>query len=128
MSKSETVEYDQASADVREVYDDIMATRNTDEVTVYWRTIARHPPTLRRTWETFKAVMGEGELDALTKEMIYLAVSVTNRCNYCTEAHTRAATRLGMSEAMFGELLAVVSLANGANQLAIGYQIESSRC
>lgn len=118
------VEYADASPEVRAVYDDIMTTRNTDQVTIYWKTIAHHPPTLRRTWETFKAAMADGEINALTKEMIYLAVSITNRCNYCIEAHTRAARALGMSEEMLGELMAVVSIANGANQLAVGYQID----
>ncbi|MBM3573955.1 MAG: carboxymuconolactone decarboxylase family protein [Alphaproteobacteria bacterium] len=118
------VEYDQATPEVRAVYDDIMATRGTNTVTPYWKTIAHHPPTLARTWRQFKEVMAPGALDALTKEMIYLAVSVTNRCDYCIEAHTRAAREMGMSETMLGELLAVVAVANGANQLAVAYQLE----
>ena len=118
------IEYADANAEVRAVYDDIMATRKTDRVTPYWKTIAHHPPTLRRTWERFKAVMAAGALDPLTKELLYLAVSVTNNCPYCINAHTRAARELGMSEAMLGELMAVVELANGANRLAIGYQLE----
>ena len=126
MEPRKLVEYSEASPEVRVIYDDIMSTRGTDYVTNYWRTIARHPATLRRTWMTFKEVMADGALDSLTKEMIYLAVSVTNRCDYCVEAHTKAARSLGMSEEMFGEVMAVVSVANGANQLAIGYGVESS--
>ena len=124
MSKHTMVEYDQASADVRAVYDDIMATRRTDSVTPYWKTIANHPPTLKFVWEQFKATLAQGALDPLVKEMIYLAVSVTNRCDYCVEAHTDAVYRLGITDEMFGELMAVVALANGANQLAVGYRIQ----
>jgi AhpD family alkylhydroperoxidase len=109
------VEYEQADEEVRAVYEDIMATRRTDAVTPYWKTIAHHPATLKRTWEQFKATVAGGALDPLTKEMLYIAVSVTNRCDYCIEAHTRAARALGMTEAMLGELMAVVALANGAN-------------
>lgn len=118
------VEYENASAEIRVVYDDIMATRRADTVTPYWKTIAHHPPTLRQTWDQFKAAMAAGALDPLTKEMLYLAVSVTNRCDYCIEAHTRAARGLGMTEPMLGELMAVIALASGANQLAIGYRLE----
>src|SRR3954452_13266450 len=106
----EMTEYENAGAEVRAVYDDIMATRRTNAVTPYWKTIAHHPPTLKRTWEQFKATMAAGALDPLMKEMIYLAVSVTNRCNYCIDAHTRAARALGMTDTMHGELLAVVAL------------------
>ncbi len=118
------VEYQDASPEVRAVYDDIMATRRTDAVTSYWKTIAHHPPTLHQTWNQFKTTMAAGVLDPMMKEMLYLAVSVTNRCNYCIEAHTRAARALGMTEPMLGELMAVIALANGANQLAVGYQLE----
>ena len=118
------IEYAEASPEVRAVYDDIMATRKTDHVSNFWRTLASHPPTLRRTWETLKAVMAPGALDPLTKEMIYLAVSATNGCDYCTASHTAFARRHGMTEAMLGELLAVVGMANETNRLADGYQVE----
>jgi len=82
-----------------------------------------HPPTLKRTWESLKQVMAPGALDALTKEMIYLAVSVTNGCEYCTASHTAAARKAGMSDAMLGELMAVVGMANETNRLSDGYRV-----
>jgi AhpD family alkylhydroperoxidase len=117
-------EYAQASAEVRAVYDDIMATRKTDYINNFWKALASHPATLRRTWDTLKSVMAPGALDALTKEMVYLAVSVTNGCDYCTASHTTSARRQGMTDEMLGELMAVVGMANETNRLADGYQIE----
>ena len=124
MAQKKLVEYAEASAEVRAVYDDIMATRKTDFVTNFWKAIAVHPPTLRRTWETLKSIMTPGALDALTKEMLYLAVSATNGCDYCIASHTASARGRGMTEAMLGELMAVVGMANETNSLADGYQIE----
>lgn len=119
-----TIEYAEASAEVRRVYDDIMQTRRTDVVSVYWKTLANNPTLLQETWSQFKRVMLEdGALDPMTRELIYLAVSITNRCDYCVSAHTRTARALGMSDAVHAELMSIVSLANGANQMAIGYQI-----
>jgi AhpD family alkylhydroperoxidase len=118
------IEYADASPEVRAVYDDIMATRQTDWINNFWKTLARDPSTLRRTWENVKEVMAAGALDALTKEMIYVAVSATNQCAYCIASHTAAARKAGMSDAMFGELMAVASLANATNRLASGYQVE----
>jgi AhpD family alkylhydroperoxidase len=118
------IEYAQASAEVRAVYDDIMATRKIDRVNNFWKALAAHPPTLRRTWETLKSVMAPGALDALTKEMVYLAVSATNGCDYCITSHTASARRQGMTDEMLGELMAVVGMANETNRLADGYQIE----
>jgi AhpD family alkylhydroperoxidase len=118
------IEYETASAEVRAVYDDIMATRQTDYINNFWKALARDPVTLRRTWESLKQVMGSGSLDALTKELIYLAVSVTNQCSYCIASHTAAARKAGMTDAMFGELMAVVGMANETNRLASGYQVE----
>src|SRR5262245_40048948 len=100
MTTVKMIEYADASAEVRAVYDDIMATRKTDRVNNFWRTLATHPPTLVRTWESVKAVMAPGALDTLTKEMIYLAVSATNGCEYCTVTHTASARKAGMTEAM----------------------------
>ena len=102
------VEYDRASAEVRAVYDDIMKTRGTDWINNFWKALANDPLTLRRTWESIKQVMMPGALDPLTKEMIYLAVSMTNGCGYCIASHTAAARKAGMSDAMFGEVMAVV--------------------
>jgi len=118
------VEYDAASAKVRAVYDDIMVTRQTDYINNFWKALAHDPVTLKRTWESIKQVMASGALDALTKELIYLAVSVSNQCNYCIASHTAAARRAGMTDSMFTELMAVVGMANESNRLASGYQVE----
>ncbi|HVQ75932.1 MAG TPA: carboxymuconolactone decarboxylase family protein [Candidatus Binatia bacterium] len=118
------IEYDEASDDVRAVYDEIMATRKTDWVNNFWKALANHPVTLRRTWQSVKEVMAPGALDVVTKEMVYLAVSVTNDCEYCIRSHTAGARNAGMTDAMLGELLAVVGMANETNRLASGYQIE----
>jgi len=112
-----------ASAEVRAVFDDIKTTRNTDWINNFWRVLANHPPTLRRTWESLKEVMAPGALDPLTKELIYLAVSVSNGCQYCTASHGAAAKRLGMTQEMLGELIAVVGMANETNRLADGYRV-----
>jgi AhpD family alkylhydroperoxidase len=124
MATVKLIEYPEASPEVRAVYDDIMATRKIDRVNNFWKAIASHPPTLRRTWESLKAVMAPGVLDPLTKELVYLAVSVTNGCDYCTASHTAAARKAGMTSAMLGELMAVVGMANETNRLSDGYQIE----
>ena len=124
MPTSGLVEYENASPEVRAVFDDIMATRQTVWINNFWKALAQDPVTLKRTWESIKQVMAPGALDALTKEMIYVAVSVTNQCGYCIASHTAAARNKGMSEAMFGELMAVVGMANETNRLANGYQVE----
>jgi AhpD family alkylhydroperoxidase len=118
------IEYDSARPEVREVYDDIMATRHTDYVNNFWKALAHDPATLKRTWESIKQVMSAGSLDALTKELIYLAVSVSNQCPYCIASHTVAARKAGMTNAMLAELMAVVGMANETNRLASGYQVE----
>ena len=124
MSTSGLIEYKNASPEVRAVFDDIMATRKTDWVNNFWKALAHDPVTLKRTWESIKQIMAPGALDALTKEMIYVAVSVTNQCGYCIASHTASARNKGMSEAMFAELMAVVGMANETNRLAAGYQVE----
>ncbi len=118
------VEYADASPEVKAVYDDIMATRKVNSINNFWKALAHHPPTLKRTWESLKEVMQPGALDPLTKELIYLAVSVTNQCNYCIASHTAAARKAGMSDRMLGELMAVVGMANETNRLVSGYQVE----
>ena len=118
------IEYDTASEEVRAVYDDIMATRGTDWINNFWKALARDPAGLRRTWLSIKEIMANGALDALTKEMIYLAVSTTNQCGYCIASHTAAARKAGMTDAMFSELMAVVGMANETNRLASGYRVE----
>ncbi len=117
------IEYKDASAEVRAVYDDIMATRKVDWVNNFWKVLATHPPTLKRTWESIKQVMAPGALDPVTKEMIYLAVSITNGCEYCTYSHTAGARKAGMTAAMHAELLAIVGMANETNKLADGYRV-----
>jgi len=124
MPISRFVEYQQAPPEVRAVYDDIMETRGVDWINNFWKALAQHPPTLARTWASLKEVMAPGALDPMVKEMIYVAVSVTNNCEYCINSHTAAARRAGMSESMLGELLAVVATANETNSLANAYQVE----
>jgi AhpD family alkylhydroperoxidase len=117
------IEYRDASAEVRAIFDDIKRTRQVEDVNNFWKYLARDPATLKRTWESVKAIMAPGALDSLTKEMIYVAVSVTNGCGYCIASHSSAARNAGMSEAMFGELMAVVGMANETNRLANGYRV-----
>src|SRR6476646_3403357 len=118
------IEYGDATAEVRAVYDDIMATRQTDWINNFWKALAHDPVTLRRTWESVKQIMAAGALDPLTKELIYVAVSVSNQCPYCIASHTVAARKAGMTDPMFAELMAVVGMANETNRLASGYQVE----
>ena len=118
------IEYAQASAEVRAVYDDIMKTRGVDWINNFWKALANNPAELRRMWANVKQVMAPGALDPLLKEMIYVAVSATNGCEYCTYSHTAAARKRGMTDAMFMELMAVVGLANETNRLANGLRPE----
>jgi AhpD family alkylhydroperoxidase len=118
------IEYQAACPEVKAVYDDIMATRRTDYLNNFWKALAHDPVTLKRMWESVKQVMGVGSLDVLTKELIYLAVSVTNQCPYCIASHTVAARKTGMTDDMLAELMAVVGLANETNRLSSGYQVE----
>ena len=117
------IEYAQASPEVRAVYDDIMTTRRTDWINNFWKALANDPATLKRTWQSIKEVMAPGALDPLTKELIYLAVSASNGCEYCIGSHGASAKRLGMTSQMLGELLAVVGMANETNRLANGYRV-----
>jgi AhpD family alkylhydroperoxidase len=117
------VEYADANPAVKAVYDDIMETRKIAAINNFWKVLAHDPDTLKRTWEEVKAVMAPGALDALTKEMIYVAVSATNGCEYCTYSHTASARKQGMSDAMLAEVLAVAGLANKTNRLANGYRV-----
>ena len=117
------IEYADASREVRAVFDDIKKTRNVPDVNNFWKYLARDPVGLKRTWDSVKEVMAPGALDAVTKEMVYLAVSVTNGCGYCIASHGAAARKAGMTEAMFGELMAVVGMANETNRLVNGYRV-----
>lgn len=124
MATVKMIEYEEASAEVRAVYDDIMATRGVDWINNFWKVVAVQPALLRRTWEGVKEVMAPGAIDALTKEMIFVAVSVTNACDYCINSHTAGARKKGMSDDMLAELMAVVGMANQTNALANGLQVE----
>ncbi len=123
MSTIKPIEYRDAPAKVRAVFDDIKRSRQIEDVNNFWKYLARDPATLKRTWESIKEIMAPGALDARTKEMIYLAVSVTNGCGYCIASHSAAARKAGMNEAMFGEVMAVVGMANETNRLANGYRV-----
>ena len=124
MAKLGLVEYGDASPEVRAVYDDIMAVRKIDWINNFWKAIANDAATLKRTWGDIKQIMGPGALDPLTKEMVYVAVSVSNRCDYCIASHTVSARKKGMTDEMFKELMAVVGMANETNRLSAGYQVE----
>ena len=123
MSLAPIIEYEQATPEVRAVYDEIMAARKSDWINNFWKVLANDPAPLRRIWENVKQVMAPGALDPLTKEMIYVGVSITNNCEYCTYSHTAAARGKGMTDAMLHELIAVVGLANETNRLANGYRM-----
>jgi AhpD family alkylhydroperoxidase len=123
MSKPKPIEYADASPEVRAVFDDIKISRKLDDVNNFWKYLANDPKTLKRTWESVKEVMAPGALDPVVKEMVYVAVSVTNNCGYCIASHGAAAAKAGMTPAMFGELMAVVGMANETNRLVNGYRV-----
>lgn len=122
-AKRQPIEYSDATAEVRAVYDDIMLTRKTDWVNNFWKVLAHDPPTLRRIWTNIKEVMGPGELDPLTKELLYVAVSASNGCRYCIASHGAAARKKGMTEGQYSELLAIVGLANETNRLVTALDV-----
>lgn len=124
MSLVKHVEYADAVPEVRRVYDEIMAMRKVATINNFWKVLANDPGLLKRTWEEVRDVMAPGALDPLTKEMIYVAVSATNNCEYCTHSHTASARKQGMSDAMLAEVLAVTALANKTNRLANGYRVD----
>jgi len=123
-AKRQPIEYADASAEVRAVYDDIMATRQVTWVNNFWKVLAHDPPTLRRIWANIKDVMGEGALDPLTKELLYVAVSASNGCRYCIASHGAAARKKGMTEQQYSELLAIVGLANETNRLVTALDVD----
>lgn len=124
MPYAKPIEYADASPEVRAVYDDIMAVRKVDSVNNFWKSLANDPASLRRTWESIQQIMSAGALDPLVKELIYIAVSVTNGCEYCIASHTAAAEKKGMTPEMFSEMMAVVGMANETNRLVTGYRVE----
>lgn len=117
------IEESEASPEVKAVYADIKASRKTDYVNNFWKALARDPATLERMWGNIKHVMAPGALDPLTKELIYIAVSITNNCAYCIASHTASARAKGLTDAQWAELIAVTGLANETNRLAIGYNV-----
>jgi AhpD family alkylhydroperoxidase len=123
MTRSQPINYADASPQVRAIFDDIKLSRKVDDVNNFWKYLANDPVLLKRTWESVKEVMADGALSPLVKEMLYVAVSVTNGCHYCIASHTASARKAGMTEEMLGELMAVVGMANETNRLANGYRV-----
>ena len=123
MASPNPIEYSDASIEIREIYDEIKLARGIQDVSNFWKYLANDPVTLRRTWTSLKEIMGPGALDSITKELIYIAVSATNNCAYCIRSHSASASSKGMTDAMFGELMAVVGMANETNKLVHGYQV-----
>ncbi len=122
-SRPRPISYDEATPEARAVIDDIKRTRKVEDVNDFWKYLARDPTTLKRTWESIKEVMAPGAIEPLTKELIYLAVSITNNCTYCIASPTAAARKAGMSEEMFAELVAVIGMANETNRLVTAYRV-----
>jgi AhpD family alkylhydroperoxidase len=118
------IEEADASPEVKAVYEDIKATRKVDWINNFWKVLANDPKTLKRTWEDLKQVMGPGTLDPVVKEMLYLAVSMTNSCDYCIVSHTAAARKAGMNDAMLAELVGIVGMANATNRMVAAYRTE----
>ncbi|NSX54396.1 carboxymuconolactone decarboxylase family protein [Parasulfitobacter algicola] len=114
---------DDASADVLDVFNEIRAVRGTNYVNNFWRALAHDPALLRATWDRLKTVMAPGALNPMVKEMLYVAVSTVNGCEYCVHSHTAAAKAKGMTDEMYGELLAVIGMASQTNALATGLQV-----
>ncbi|MBZ8135446.1 carboxymuconolactone decarboxylase family protein [Afifella sp. IM 167] len=123
MGRPQPIEYADASPEVKAVFDDIKTSRNIPDVNNFWKYLANDPATLKRTWESVKEVMAPGALDPLVKELIYVAVSVTNNCGYCIASHSASAAKAGMTPAQFAELMAVVGMANETNRLVNGYRV-----
>ena len=114
----------QASGKVKKIFEDIKKTRKIKTIPNFWKTIAVDPDTLERTWNSLQQVMKKGSLDPLTKELIYVAVSMTNSCEYCIRSHTKAAQKKGLTDKMLKELIAVVAMANETNRLVESYQVK----
>lgn len=124
MAYAKPIDYEDASPEVKAVYDEIKTLRKVDDVNNFWKFLANDPATLRRTWESIQDIMAPGALDPVMKELIYIAVSVTNGCEYCIASHTAAAAKKGMTPEMFNEMMAVVGMANQTNRLVTGYRVE----
>ena len=118
------IEENEATGKVKEVYEDIKKKRNVKFITNFWKMLANEPDTLERTWNSLQQVMKKGALDEMTKELIYVAVSMTNSCEYCIKSHSIAAKKQGATKEMLAELIAVVSMANETNRLVEAYQVK----
>lgn len=125
MATVKLIEYEDASAEVKAVYDDILQTRNTTYINHFWKALANQPENLKRVWEASKQIMAPGHLDAVTKEMIYIAVSIVNSCSYCIHTHSASAIKKGMTPEQYEELIAVITMAQQTNAIATGFQIET---
>ncbi len=123
MATVQLIEYSEASERVRRVYERICATRGVNDVNHFWKALANHPAILERIWSELKQIMQDGELDSLTKEMLYIAVSIANNCDYCIHSHTASAFAKGMTEGQYQELMAVVGMAHQTNGLANGMKV-----
>jgi AhpD family alkylhydroperoxidase len=123
MATVSLIQYENASDEVKAVFDDIKRTRNVEDVNNFWKALANHPETLKRTWENLREIMQPGSIDNLTKEMIYIAVSIANNCDYCVHSHTASAFKKGMSEEQYQELLAVIGMAHQTNALSIAMKV-----
>ena len=123
MATVKLINYEEASLEVQAVFDDIKMTRNVVDVNNFWKALANQPDNLKRVWQSVKDVMGNGEIDAMTKEMIYIAVSIINNCDYCIHTHTAAAKTKGMTDGQYQELLAVIALASTTNAFANGMKV-----
>jgi AhpD family alkylhydroperoxidase len=123
MSTVSLINYENATPEVKAVFGDIKRVRNVPDVNNFWKALANHPDLLKRIWESLREVMQPGALDSLTKELIYIAVSITNKCDYCIYSHTAAAFAKGMTPAQYQELLAVIGMAHQTNALSTGMKV-----
>jgi AhpD family alkylhydroperoxidase len=123
MSTVSLIDYENATPEVKAVFDDIKRVRNVPDVNNFWKALANHPDLLKRIWESLREVMQPGALDSLTKELTYIAVSITNKCDYCIYSHTAAAFAKGMTPAQYQELLAVIGMAHQTNALSTGMKV-----
>ena len=124
MATTKLIEYEDSTGKVREIYDDIRSTRNADFINNFWKALANNPDQLEITWNQVKSVMRPGSLDSITKELIYIAVSVANSCEYCIHSHTASARNKGMTEKQFNEMLEVMGLAHHTNGLVTTMQVD----
>ena len=124
MAIFKSIEENEATGKVKEIYEEIKSVRQITEVPNFWKSLANNPETLERTWKSLQQVMQKGALDPVVKELIYVAVSITNGCEYCIKSHSIAAKKKGATDEMLNEMIAVVGMANETNRLVEGYQVE----